>query len=77
MAAIAVLFDTTERYRLEKELRVAREFAENATMMKSRFLDVAAHELRTPVTAFSLLIQMTQREFDKGISVKARKVDAA
>ena len=40
-------------------------------MMKSRFLDVAAHELRTPVTAFSLLIQMTQREFDKGINVKA------
>ncbi len=70
MAAIAVLLDTTERYRLEKELRVAREFAENANMLKSRFLDVAAHELRTPVTVFSLLIQMTQKEFDKGISVK-------
>lgn len=70
MAAIVVFMDTTDRYRLEKELRAAREVAENATMMKSRFLDVAAHELRTPVTAFSLLIQMTQREFEKGISVK-------
>ncbi len=72
MAAIAIFLDTSERYKLEKELRAAREVAENATLMKSRFLDVAAHELRTPVTAFSLLIQMTQRELSKGINVQEK-----
>ena len=71
LAVIVVFLDTTERFKLEKELRLAKAVAENATAMKSRFLDVAAHELRTPVTAFSLLIQMTQREFDKGVNVQA------
>ncbi len=50
-------------------LNVAREEAEKATVLKGRFLDIAAHELKTPVTAFSLLLQLTQRQLEKGIPV--------
>lgn len=38
----------------------------NAILLKSRFLDIAAHELRTPVTAFNLILQVAQRKFEKG-----------
>jgi PAS domain S-box-containing protein len=59
-----------ELYLLNAYLQSAREVAEKATLMKSRFLDVAAHELRTPVTAFSLLLQLTQKQLAKGIPVE-------
>lgn len=61
---------TIERLReLNTSLDNARKSAEDATKMKSRFLDIAAHELRTPVTALSLLLELTQRKFEKNISV--------
>jgi PAS domain S-box-containing protein len=62
MAAIAIFLDTTERHRLIEELQAARESAEVASVAKSRFLDIAAHELRTPVTAFSLLLQLLEMQ---------------
>lgn len=58
-------------YQLNDYLQTAREEAEQAALMKSRFLDIAAHELRTPVAAFSLLLQFTQKKLDKGIPVEA------
>lgn len=63
---------TLERlYQLNSYLQTAREEAEQATLMKSRFLDIAAHELRTPVAAFSLLLQFTQKKLARGIPVDA------
>jgi PAS domain S-box-containing protein len=47
------------------DLREAREAAENAARLKSRFLEIAAHELRTPVAAFSLLLQFSQMKLEK------------
>ena len=73
LSQIVVNFiDITERHQLEKELIKAREISENATLLKSHFLDVAAHELRTPVTAFSLLLQLTQRNLENGIPVDSK-----
>ncbi len=72
MAGILIFLDITERHQLEKDLIKAREESENATHLKSHFLDVAAHELRTPVTAFSLLLQLTQRNLDHGIPVDSK-----
>lgn len=43
----------------------------NAILLKSRFLDIAAHELRTPVTAFNLILQLTQRKLEKGEAMGA------
>ena len=39
--------------------------------LKSRFLDIAAHELRTPVTSFSLIVQLAQKQLAKGNPVEA------
>ena len=55
---------------LNKFLEESRRVAETATLMKSRFLDIAAHELRTPVTSFSLLLQFTQKKLEKGYPVE-------
>jgi len=71
MAGIAVFIDNTERHQLLEQLKAAREAAERASGAKSRFLDIAAHELRTPVTAFSLLLQVTQKQLAEGIPVDA------
>lgn len=66
MSGITVYLDITEQERLLEELKTAREEAEVAMKAKAKFLDIAAHELRTPVTAVSLLAQLTQRQVSKG-----------
>lgn len=55
---------------LNNYLDESRKVAEQATVMKSRFLDIAAHELRTPVTSFSLLLQFTEKKLAKGQPVQ-------
>ena len=52
--------DISERFELEKDLRRAREKAEELSIAKSRFLANMSHELRTPLNAilgFSELLQ--------------------
>lgn len=55
---------------LNEYLEEARKVAEKATVLRSRFLDIAAHELRTPVTAFNLILQVTQKKLEKGQPVE-------
>ncbi len=66
-----VFSDITARVLMEQELRIAQETSEQAYRAKSQFLDIAAHELRTPVTAMSLLLQLAQKQFDQGRAVEA------
>ncbi len=57
--------DITERKQAENELiasRAAVELAKNRTI----FLDLAAHELRNPVAAMSVLLQLVQKQTEKG-----------
>ena len=48
---VAVTRDVTERKHREDELRLAREKAEEAFELKTRFLANVSHELRTPLNA--------------------------
>lgn len=52
---VAAIRDTSERRRVQMELREAREAADRANQAKSRFLATASHDLRQPMQALSLL----------------------
>lgn len=67
--------DVTDKKQAEIKLKAALKAAEDAVNVKSKFLDIAAHELRTPVTAFSLLLQFTQKKFSRGVPVDLATLD--
>jgi signal transduction histidine kinase len=56
--------------RRNADLHKAKEAAEKISKMRSQFLDIAAHELRTPVTTFSMLLQYSERQLQKGHPVE-------
>lgn len=45
---------------------IAQHAAEDLLERKNKFLDIAAHELRTPISTLSLLLQIAVRQTEKG-----------
>lgn len=56
----------TERTQALENLTQAKQVAEAAAQSKARFLDIAAHELRNPVAAISLILLLTEKQESKG-----------
>ncbi|MBD0385982.1 MAG: response regulator [Nostoc sp. C3-bin3] len=63
--------EIVERKRIEKELRVAEEVAQNSSQAKSEFLANMSHELRTPLNGILGYTQILQRT--ESLSEKGRK----
>jgi two-component system, sensor histidine kinase len=63
---VAAIRDTTDRRRIQLELREAREAADRANQAKSRFLATASHDLRQPLQALSLLNGTMRRMVREG-----------
>ncbi|MEH2434216.1 MAG: ATP-binding protein [Nostoc sp.] len=63
--------EIVERKRIEKELRVAEEVAQNSSQAKSEFLSNMSHELRTPLNGILGYTQILQRT--ESLSEKGRK----
>ncbi|MDF5735082.1 MULTISPECIES: ATP-binding protein [unclassified Nostoc] len=65
----ALSTEIVERKRIEKELRLAEEVAQNSSQAKSEFLANMSHELRTPlngILGFTQILQRTESLSDKG-----------
>ncbi|MEH2402424.1 ATP-binding protein [Nostoc sp.] len=61
--------EIVERKRIEKQLRLAEEVAQNSSQAKSEFLANMSHELRTPlngILGFTQILQRTESLTEKG-----------
>jgi PAS domain S-box-containing protein len=63
--AVSAVRDVTERKRLEERAQLYRK-AKEEVRERDEFLSIASHELRTPVTALQLQLQMLQRAAERG-----------
>lgn len=60
-AAISFGIDVTERKQMERNLSAAKQEAEEANTAKSKFLAAASHDLRQPIHALGLFLELLAR----------------
>jgi PAS domain S-box-containing protein len=61
IGVMGIAYDVTERETARAELRAALEREQELNAMKSRFLAVAAHELRSPLSVMTTSVHLFER----------------
>jgi PAS domain S-box-containing protein len=70
---LVYVIDITERKRAEEELRKALEKERELSDLKTRFVSMASHEFRTPLTTIVSSTEILERYFDRlGADQKAK-----
>ncbi|MCG2576058.1 ATP-binding protein [Dechloromonas sp. XY25] len=64
--AVAAFLDITARRQFELELQMAKAEAEHSNNAKSRFLAAASHDLRQPLSALGIYVNMLKSEVSPG-----------
>lgn len=64
--AVAAFLDITARRQFEQELQMAKAEAEHSNNAKSRFLAAASHDLRQPLSALGIYVNMLKNEVSPG-----------
>jgi PAS domain S-box-containing protein len=74
--AAAVARDVAERRAAEIALRAAKQAAEATERVKSEFLTISSHDLRTPLATLTLLVQAGRRDLRAGVPVRDERLAA-
>jgi PAS domain S-box-containing protein len=79
VGVVGVARDITDRKKTEKDLAEAFEKMKQALEIRDEFISLASHELKTPLAALFLQLNIQERELNRGgevvISVENRKRD--
>ncbi len=65
--------DITERKHAEEELRKAKENAEEATLLKDKFVSLVSHDLRGPLATMIGFLKLTADDVDAHVSTNTLK----
>ena len=57
----SVIWDMTEKHKLEADLRHTSEELFQANQDKNRFIGIASHDLQNPITAISMSVELLQK----------------
>ncbi len=57
----SVIWDITEKYKLEADLRRTSEELYQANQDKNRFIGIASHDLQNPLTAISMSVELLKK----------------
>ncbi|MGK7344746.1 MAG: PAS domain S-box protein [Candidatus Nitrospinota bacterium M3_3B_026] len=71
---VAVKRDVTERVRAEKELKTAKEKAEEATMLKDQFVTLVSHDLRSPIASIFTLLNTLDEDLSDVMDERKKRM---